>query len=742
MLSFVLSFGFYKMMLYLFFFSCTNTVDDDIDTSTESTQIEEPTCIEDGENPIPEEAEWIILDGNSDTLFALSDGVLSDSCAMEGGNGFPLERPGTVVGAQVQWGNLPESTAPVPLTFWPDFGSNGYTWDRDNPIATPTRCLSQSNEGEWITYSLPEAIRMEQPLHIFVGYTRPERESGTPSLLPEILQEDHQQSEEPYSSGAWFIGVDDELYYHGMTTPWYTWRIRLAVIYDEPIATEDKPFRQEAMIDGYSRGSWGDFDNDGDDDLMTSGPKLFQNQGDGIFVDISDTALPSEISASGGVWGDFNNDGCLDYFGQGGADILLENTCGFNEEFIFSDVTLLSGILDLQNDRDCNGDGEEEHAPTEGAAWFDLDGDGWIDLYLANYECSSEYDYFQNYDDRLFRNNADGTFSDWTEQTGVPSYNHAGRGVSPIDFDFDGDVDVFVSNYRLDPNFFLRNNADGTLTDRALQTGTQGQAVSGAYGHTIGSVFGDIDNDGHFDLIQGTLAHPFFYWFSDKTRVLMNNGEGIFNDEAEERGIYYRETHSNPTLFDADNDGDLDLFISSIYASRDSDFYINDGNGYFSLSNYESGLVIKNGWGTSASDIDNDGDLDLFARQLFTNHNPSKNWLQIRVVGGIQGGPMDEWGEWKGSNNISAIGANVSIESESFSQIRYVSGGSGTGVQDSLYLHVGLQNDTEATITVWFLGGESVTIGPVEVNQRIWIHEDGSYESGWAPPVGFLPVLE
>ena len=735
-------------MILLFFIACQQ--DKNTDTSIFDTADVVPACIEDGDAALPQEVEWIILDGNSTNAFDLSQGVLSsawegsygtydlNTTAFEGGNGFALERPATVVGAQVQWGNLPEAPTAIPLHFWPDFGSNGYTWDRDHPIATPTRCLSAEDNGTWIDYSLTEGIRIDQPLHIFVGYTRAERESGSPPQSPEIMQEDHQASEEPYTSGAWFLGVDDELYYYGMMSPWYTWRIRLAVVYDEPLPEDEKPFQKNPNWEPTSRGSWGDFDNDGDDDIMTSGPRLWENQGDGTFLDISDTALPTGISSSGGVWGDVNNDGCLDYFGQGGLDILLQNTCGMDGEFVFMDITTQSAIDDTQNDRDCNGDGEEEHSPTEGSAWVDVDGDGWLDLYLANYECSSEFDYFQNYDDRLFHNNGDGTFSEWTEQANIPSSNHAGRGVSPIDFDFDGDMDIFVSNYRLDPNFFLQNNGDNTFSDKAFYTGTQGQAVSGAYGHTIGSVFGDIDNDGDFDLIQGTLAHPFYYWFSDKTQVLINNGTGKFANEAQERGIYYRETHSNPTLFDADNDGDLDLYISAVYTSRDSDFYRNDGNGLFTLDNYASGLVTKNAWGTAASDLDNDGDVDLFARELFINNTPTQNWLQVRVVGGKNGGPADGWGEWKGTSNTSAIGANVLIESDSFSQLRHVSGGSGTGVQDSMYLHVGLQNDTQATITVWFVGGEERTIGPVDANQRIWIHEDGSYQASWAPPAGFL----
>ena len=740
-------------MNLLFFFSCAyNLV---TESTSEDTAII-PSCLEDGNGIIPEEAEWIILDGNSTQVFALSDSpdVLAsawegnygtydlNTVAFEGGNGFVLERPGTVVGASVQWSNLPNDIAPVPLWFWPDFGSNGYTWDRDNPIASPTRCLSTEDNGNWIEYHLPNPISVAQPLHLFVGYSRTERESGTLASSPEIVQENFQIAEEPYTSGAWFMGVDDELYYHGLTTPWYTWRIRLAVVYDDVLLPEEKPFQQSEQFDPHSRVSFGDFDNDGDDDIMAGGPLLFENQGDGSFIDISDVALPTDIATNGGVWGDFNNDGCLDFFGQGSHDVLLQNTCGSGEGYVFMDVTESGGIHDRQNDRDCNGDGEEENSPTEGSSWVDVDGDGWLDLYLGNYECSSDFDFFQNYDDRLWRNNGDGTFTEWTEEAGVPSSNHAGRGVSPIDFDFDGDVDIFVSNYRLDPNFFLRNNGDGTLTDRALHTKTQGTNISGAYGHTIGSSFGDIDNDGDFDLVQGTLAHPFFYHFSDKTQVLMNDGSGVFRNEATERGIYYRETHSNPTLFDAENDGDLDLFISAIYASRDSDFYRNDGSGHFTLENYESGLVIKNGWGTAASDIDNDGDVDVFARKLFLNLSETQNWIQVRVLGGIKGGPADNWGEWKGSNNISAIGANVMIESENITQLRHISGGSGTGVQDSLYQHVGLGSDEEATITIWFVGGETVTVGPIAANQRVWIHEDGSHQTGWTVPTDFFPALD
>ena len=237
----------------------------------------------------------------------------------------------------------------------------------------------------------------------------------------------------------------------------------------------------------------------------------------------------------------------------------------------------------------------------------------------------------------------------------VPPTNHAGRGVTVADADLDGDSDVFVSNYRLDPNYSLEDQGDGNR-NISLANGTQGVQVAGAYGHTIGTVFGDIDNDGDFDQVQANLAHPFFYWFSDKSAVLINDGSGSFTDEGTERGLYYRETHSNPTLFDADNDGDQDLFITSVYSSRDSDFYLNDGSGHFSLHNHDSGLVMKNGWGAAAADVDNDGDLDILSRTLFRNQSAAGSWLKVRVFGGIAGGPADSWGEWRGASNVHGLG--------------------------------------------------------------------------------------
>ena len=696
-------------------------------------------CVETSAASLPDgltwdDVTWIELDGASDVLLDFSQPLLSSEWAgpsrtwdlnaveMESANGFRLERPGRVVAARAQWTGIGLDPTPARLHIWPDFGSNGYMWDTDHESASVVRCLTDGDDGVWVDHVLTAAIGVPQPLHVFAGWRR--AEGHTEAAL---YAEDTFSDAEPYVAGAWFKGVEDTTYYLGLATPWYVSRVRLGVVYDAPIPDEDRPFQLDPGLTVGRRVAWGDYDNDGDDDLMSSGPTLHRNDGGGRFTDVTSEALGATASAGGGVWGDYDNDGCIDYFGLGTSytrgDLLLHNRC----DGTFDDVTATAGIDDTQSERDCDGDGLPEHAPTEGAAWFDVDQDGWLDLYQANYECSSEHDAYQNYDDRVWRNNGDGTFSDWTALAGVPDDNQAGRGVTTGDPDRDGDTDLYVSNYRLDRNFYLTNEGGGALADAADANGTRGDMVRGAYGHTIGSVFGDIDGDADFDLVAANLAHPFYYGFSDRTNVFIQGADGRYDDQRDERGIYYRETHSSPVLFDADNDGDLDLFITAVYAHRDSDFYRNDGAGYFTLDNHESGLVRQNGWGAAAADIDQDGDVDLVADTLYRNDAALRPSLAVTAVGMAGSG---------GLANRSAIGAVIEAQVGPRVLLRHVSGGSGTGVQDSLTQHLGTDGATEVdTVTVWFPGGATVTVGRTATAEgRLWVREDGAVATGWAPP--------
>ena len=694
-----------------------------------------PGCEETAGSELPEGVEWLVLDGQSGEAFSLADRPLSSEYVgqfgtydlnaepVAGANGFYLDEPIRVLGAQARFGNAPESgLGPATLTVWPDFSSDGFAFDIENPMGTHTRCIDQDDEGEWITFAFDEPYEYTQPFHVFVGYERgraTETDGAWSYHGPELLFENFQEETEPFYSGIRWPEVDDELFYIGQMNPWYTWQVRLAIERVGTIPEPDKLYgRVGEPFENVRRYAWGDYDNDGDDDLMTSGPALWENV-DGELQNVTEVVFSEALPATnGGVWGDYDNDGCLDYFAHGVVDALLRNNC----DGTFTDVTVAAAINDVQETRDCDNDDAPEPSPTEASAWFDYDGDGLIDLYVANYECYSEWEYFGKYPDRLFRNAGDGTFEDVSDEMGIGSHLNAGRGLTPIDIDGDRDMDLFVSNYRLDPNLFFFNDR-GEFSEEARLRGVQGTPQEGRYGHTSGTVFGDIDLDGDLDMIQANLSHPFYYHFSDLTRVYMNDGWAVFEDQAEERGIYYRETHSHPILFDADNDRDLDLFITCVYADRDSDFYENDGSGYFTLRNYESGLIVENGWGSAASDFDLDGDVDVVAGSLFERRGtPDSDWLQVRALG-VDG------------VNAAALGATVEVDAGGVTQTRVVSGGSGSGCQDSMYLHFGLGDATEIDeVRVRFPYGDTVAVTDVEANGRLWVWSDGETATGWEWP--------
>ncbi len=682
-------------------------------------------CVESGGAPLPDDIEWVVFDGVSDELLSFAarpfapqdtaDGGTIDlnDAAVYGGNGFLFDVPVQVVGASVRFTNLTDSPTAVTVQAWPDFGANGFDFAWEAPVATATRCLSSSDDGAWVDVTWPEPIELPAYDHLFVGHARAAvtGDDRGPELMFENVQAD-----EPYFAGVRWPDWDPQATYGGTSSPWYTWQVRLAVRRQPVVEPGEQRFARVEGFRANSRVAFGDFDHDGDDDLMTNGPTLYENQ-DGVLVDITAAAFPAGVSAqtNGGVWGDLDDDGCVDFVGTGGRDIVLRNNC----DGTFTDVTDASGVDDTQNVRDCDGDGQPEHAPTEAAGLFDADGDGDLDLYLANYECTSQFASYQNYPDRLFLNRGDGTFDDGSDR--LIDATDAGRGVTPTDLDLDGDVDLFVSNYRLDPNHWYEQRG-GDLREDAHQRGLRGVEQQGAYGHTIGTAFGDIDGDGDLDAVHANLAHPRFYHFSDRTVVNINDGYGVFTDEAAERGIRYRETHSSPVLFDADNDGDLDLFITAVYAGRASDMYLNDGTGHFIPANHETGLVIDNGWGAAASDLDNDGDLDVIAYDRFDNRTDDEaHWLQVRPVGV--------------GRNVSAIGAIVEVTAGDRTWVRVVGGGEGTGCQSSFTQHVGLGDVARVDrVVVRFTTGEVVELDAPEVDKRIWVYADGEHGSGWAPP--------
>jgi tetratricopeptide (TPR) repeat protein len=455
-----------------------------------------------------------------------------------------------------------------------------------------------------------------------------------------------------------------------------------------------------------SRVAWGDVNNDGFDDLLLNGCVLFINQGNGTFTD-GTKAAGLTGHANGGIFGDFDNDGWLDFYaissGTGDqADRLWRN----RGDGTFEDVTVTAGNV-------------RDECSSEGAAWGDLNNDGFLDLYVANYEQPGK-DLGQGTPDRFYLNQGNGTFREMSDSVGmIPPFGKplCGRGVNWGDYDNNGDQDIYVSNYRLQENLLWKNLGNGKVTDVALLLGVAGIEKEGWWGHTIGSEWGDYDNDGDLDLITANLAHPRYIDFSNKTCLYENQGapNWTFMDKRTQAGIKYDECHSDPAWGDVDNDGFLDLYITCIYENMRSYLYHNKGDGTFEDITYLSGTRAFNGWGCAFSDYDNDGDLDLVVGsgsgvRLFRNNSPTKHWLQIKVIGT--------------KSNKSGIGARVEIVQNKQHQIREIEGGKGTTSQHSLISHFGLgDSSTPVQITVRFPSGVTKEMKNVTLNQRIEVIE-------------------
>ncbi len=645
---------------------------------------------------------------------------------------FEIDRPTRIHGFRVRWYGVDDLGGADELAagLYRDFGYNGFDMWSASPYWSGTRCVSELDADGWVTYALDAPVEITQPGLVYVGHER--AGPGTPGWWLDGDTEDPEGSCDVFDDCRSAVNMPDletRQFYNGVTVQVpYDYLVELLV---EPLAEPPATsyFAPVSDISPGNRVSFGDFDADGWDDFITTGPRLFRNQGDGTFLDVTDASGLGALGVSGnGVWGDYDNDGCLDLFlfaeSMTASDALIHNEC----DGTFTDATAASGIVDEQSYETC-GDAANIRSPSPAAAWVDVNADGLLDLFVANFICWSSG---ATYVDTFFLNMGGGVFRDRTGRDGFTSARAASRTVTPIDADRDGDMDLLVGRYRLQRNAYFENSGTGRFVDRGGPRGLEGTAVRGAYGHTIGMAWGDLDNDGDFDVVQANLAHPRFFDFSDKTQVLMQTSPMVFEDNAGDwtadlvsrNGLRYQETHSVPSLADFNNDGDLDLVISCVYDGRPTDFYWGQGDGTFELDVLNAGITVENGWGVATSDWDHDGDVDLAMSQLFTNEvSASGRWLSVRVVGNV-------------ASNRAAIGAVVAVTSGGVTRLRQVQGGTGQGGQDSMYLHFGLGDAaTVDSVEVSFVGGTRVTYaGPFDADQRLWLMEDGSVHRGWAPP--------
>jgi enediyne biosynthesis protein E4 len=266
-----------------------------------------------------------------------------------------------------------------------------------------------------------------------------------------------------------------------------------------------------------------------------------------------------------------------------------------------------------------------------GCAFFDYDGDGWVDVYLVNSGPSDFYTPRAPLRNALYRNNRDGTFTDVTEKAGVAGGTF-GMGAAAADYDGDGRQDLYVTSYGR--NILYRNNGDGTFSDVTAKAGVA------APGWSTCAVWFDYDADGRLDLFVSSFV------FYDKTqnlyctdelkqryycvpslfkpmpsRLFRNKGDGTFGDVSRESGIAGSPGKSfGAVATDVNNDGLIDLFVAN--DTMPNFLFVNKGAGKFEEEGLAAGVAYseagrpRSGMGVDAADYDADGWQDLFVANI------------------------------------------------------------------------------------------------------------------------------
>ena len=383
--------------------------------------------------------------------------------------------------------------------------------------------------------------------------------------------------------------------------------------------------------------------------------RLFRNNGDGTFTDVTEKAGLQGIGYSMGVAaGDYDNDGFVDLYVTGvNRNQLLHN----NGNGTFTDVTEKAGVGGFVP--------KLGKAWSVAAGWFDYNNDGRLDLFVVNYlnysiktatPCvqqglpayCSPVD-FLGTPNILYRNNGDGTFTDVSEQSHISQYIGKGMGLAFADYDNDGFTDIFVSNDTFE-NYLLHNNRDGTFTNVAVLAGVAynafGKAIAG-----MGVDFRDIDNDGRPDIFETAM-------FGEGFPLYRNLGDGQFQDVSGAAGLSAltsRSTGWGVGIFDFDNDGNKDLFTANSdildnameLAHRPfalpNRVFRNKGSLAFEDLSSKAGTSFSLAAphrGAAFGDLNNDGKIDAVVTvlngppEIWMNRSSSGNhWIILKLIG-------------------------------------------------------------------------------------------------------------
>jgi hypothetical protein len=487
--------------------------------------------------------------------------------------------------------------------------------------------------------------------------------------------------------------------------------------------------------DGLGGVAWLEYDDDGDLDLLIANGRdhdngLFRND-DGVFTDVAAAAgIDNGVGNNGIAVADIDNDGYPDVFmtGEGGLGLpgaqahsqtptrLYHN----NGDGTFDDITATAGI---------------PGPPTAfSPAFGDIDGDGYVDLYIA---APGSLSLQVQHGSQLYLNDGDLTFTDIS----------AGSGIEPpvgacaatfTHYDDDGLIDLLVANcnevgFAPTPLQMFQNDGDNTFTDVSAAAG-----IATLGGYWMGAAVGDYDTDGDLDVFSTnfglTLNAPHV--------LLQNNGDGTYTDRAGPAGVDNWEFAWGAVLADFDNDSDLDLYFAGALPAQPfamigdqraapGRLFENLGDGTFGAPTIPRDLGWDAASGVAHGDYNGDGfpDLAILVTEIpegFTTAaarpgdpvlleaKPNRyGWLTVALEGT--------------TSNRMAIGAQIEATAGDLTQIREVHSGSSYSSQNSPWPTFGLAEADSVSIVVHWPSGLSESFGEFEPGQKISLTEgDGS----------------
>lgn len=553
----------------------------------------------------------------------------------------------------------------------------GFTWCRDHAEKTFSNPEEQLERKIQATYQLGVAfLRLgetqnccarNQPESCILPirgegiHTRQEGSRGAIECFTQVLEQTDPQSKSHLAS-RWLLNIAwMTLGEHPASVPAEYLIPAEAFVSSEPMVSF-KNISQSLKLDTFSMSGGAivdDFDNDHYLDLVVSpwdpSGKIqwFRNQQDGTFEDrTASMGLDGFCGGLNLLQADYDNDGDNDILVLRGGwledkgkhpNSLLRN----NGNGTFTDVTLDVGMT--------------RHFPTQTAAWADYDNDGDLDLYIGN-ESSDQIDA----PCQLYRNDGSGRFENVAGTAGVTNDRYT-KAVIWGDYNADRYPDLYVSNDNAE-NRLYRNNRDGTFTDVARDVGVEKPIKS------FPVWFWDYDNDGNLDLyvsaysssVADLAAHYLGMKFdAEPSRLYRGDGAGNFQDVAGESGLNRPDATMGANFGDLDNDGYLDFYLGTGYPRYESIMpsvmYKNQsGKRFVDITTAGGFGHLQKGHAVAFADVDHDGDQDVFEQMggaypgdrfhdaLYENPGFGNHWITLKLTGS--------------RSNRSAIGTRICVE--------------------------------------------------------------------------------